>query len=174
MEAYQRRFGECDATGACFISTTRQSAITGLLSTGATIGAVSSGAIADRVSLIQTQPKRTLKLTLSARSQEDLYPFHRHLPDRCRYRGESTLRSISVDRLSDMTDIIPKHLRSNPRRSTPNRSRSRSHLRSCSCHPGRTMSSTMARSRHRFFPVGRHHGHLGSLNVLLANANEDR
>lgn len=50
MEAYQRRFGQCDPNGTCYISTTRQSAITGLLSTGATIGAVSSGAIADRVS----------------------------------------------------------------------------------------------------------------------------
>jgi len=51
MEAYQRRFGEpSGAGGAYVISTTRQSAITGLLATGATIGAVGSGFIADKVS----------------------------------------------------------------------------------------------------------------------------
>ena len=53
MEAYQRRFGEpSGAGGAYVISTTRQSAITGLLATGATIGAVGSGFIADRVSYL--------------------------------------------------------------------------------------------------------------------------
>ena len=51
MEAYQQRFGEpAGPGGAYIISTTRQSAITGLLATGATIGAVSSGFIADKVS----------------------------------------------------------------------------------------------------------------------------
>jgi SP family sugar:H+ symporter-like MFS transporter len=50
MRAYQRRFGECDLGGTCVISTTRQSAITGLLSAGAVIGAVGSGGIAARVS----------------------------------------------------------------------------------------------------------------------------
>lgn len=49
MSAYQRRFGEVCAGGDYCISTTRQSAITGLLATGATIGAVSSGFIADKV-----------------------------------------------------------------------------------------------------------------------------
>ncbi|WVF65292.1 hypothetical protein IAT40_000016 [Kwoniella sp. CBS 6097] len=51
MESYQRRFGECDANGLCMLSTTRQSAITGLLSVGAVIGAVGSGSIADRFGL---------------------------------------------------------------------------------------------------------------------------
>jgi SP family sugar:H+ symporter-like MFS transporter len=49
MDAYQRRFGTC-VDGICTLSTTRQSAITGLLSTGATIGAVTSGSIANKVS----------------------------------------------------------------------------------------------------------------------------
>ena len=47
---YAQRFGSCDASGNCEIGTTRQSAITGLLSVGAVIGAVSSGNIAGRVS----------------------------------------------------------------------------------------------------------------------------
>ncbi|WWC90948.1 uncharacterized protein L201_005886 [Kwoniella dendrophila CBS 6074] len=51
MDSYQRRFGECDAMGVCHLSTTRQSAITGLLSVGATIGAVGSGTIADKFGL---------------------------------------------------------------------------------------------------------------------------
>jgi hypothetical protein len=51
MASYQRRFGECDAAGICALSTTRQSAITGLLSVGAVIGAVGSGSIAARVSI---------------------------------------------------------------------------------------------------------------------------
>lgn len=49
MSKYQERFGEC-IDGVCTLSTTRQSAITGLLSVGAVIGAVGSGSIADRVS----------------------------------------------------------------------------------------------------------------------------
>lgn len=49
MASYQSRFGEC-ANGVCEISTTRQSAITGLLSVGAVIGAVGSGSIANKVS----------------------------------------------------------------------------------------------------------------------------
>ncbi len=49
MPAYQRRFGEFQG-GEYVISTTRQSAITGLLSVGAVIGAVSSGSIASKVS----------------------------------------------------------------------------------------------------------------------------
>lgn len=49
MSKYQERFGEC-VDGVCTLSTTRQSAITGLLSVGAVIGAVGSGSIADRVS----------------------------------------------------------------------------------------------------------------------------
>jgi len=54
MGAYQRRFGEPSGPGGAYvISTTRQSAITGLLATGATIGAVGSGFIADRVSYLQ-------------------------------------------------------------------------------------------------------------------------
>lgn len=51
MDAYQRRFGSCDAAGVCSLSTTRQSAITGLLSVGAVIGAVGSGSVADRFGL---------------------------------------------------------------------------------------------------------------------------
>ncbi|OCF78908.1 hexose transporter [Kwoniella mangroviensis CBS 8886] len=51
MDSYQRRFGVCDASGVCTLGTTRQSAITGLLSVGATIGAVGSGSIADRFGL---------------------------------------------------------------------------------------------------------------------------
>ncbi|WRT69327.1 uncharacterized protein IL334_006311 [Kwoniella shivajii] len=51
MDSYQRRFGTCDAAGACVLTTTRQSAITGLLSVGATIGAVGSGTIADKFGL---------------------------------------------------------------------------------------------------------------------------
>ncbi|WWD21400.1 hypothetical protein CI109_105885 [Kwoniella shandongensis] len=54
MAPYQRRFGTCDAAGLCALSTTRQSAITGLLSVGATIGAVGSGSIADRLGLRTT------------------------------------------------------------------------------------------------------------------------
>ncbi|WVQ81832.1 hypothetical protein IAT38_003959 [Cryptococcus sp. DSM 104549] len=54
MDAYQRRFGECDASGVCALSTTRQSAITGLLSVGAVIGAVGSGSISDRLGLRTT------------------------------------------------------------------------------------------------------------------------
>lgn len=50
MASYQRAFGEC-ANGVCEISTTRQSAISGLLSVGAVIGAVGSGSIANRVRL---------------------------------------------------------------------------------------------------------------------------
>lgn len=49
MSKYQERFGEC-VDGICTLSTTRQSAITGLLSVGAVIGAVGSGTVADRVS----------------------------------------------------------------------------------------------------------------------------
>lgn len=49
MPKYQERFGEC-VDGICTLSTTRQSAITGLLSVGAVIGAVGSGTVADRVS----------------------------------------------------------------------------------------------------------------------------
>lgn len=48
MPKYQERFGEC-VDGICTLSTTRQSAITGLLSVGAVIGAVGSGTVADRV-----------------------------------------------------------------------------------------------------------------------------
>jgi SP family sugar:H+ symporter-like MFS transporter len=51
MESYQRRFGTCDASGVCSLSTTRQSAITGLLSVGAVIGAVGSGSVANRFGL---------------------------------------------------------------------------------------------------------------------------
>lgn len=51
MASYQRRFGECDAAGVCTISTTRQSAISGLLSVGAVIGAVGSGSVANRLGL---------------------------------------------------------------------------------------------------------------------------
>lgn len=51
MTSYQERFGEC-VNGVCTISTTRQSAITGLLSVGAVIGAVTSGSIANRVSTL--------------------------------------------------------------------------------------------------------------------------
>ncbi|ODN92108.1 hexose transporter [Cryptococcus wingfieldii CBS 7118] len=54
MSQYQSRFGTCDASGICSLSTTRQSAITGLLSVGATIGAVGSGSIADRFGLRTT------------------------------------------------------------------------------------------------------------------------
>lgn len=50
MPKYQERFGEC-VDGVCTLSTTRQSAITGLLSVGAVIGAVGSGTVADRVSV---------------------------------------------------------------------------------------------------------------------------
>lgn len=50
MSKYQERFGEC-VDGVCTLSTTRQSAITGLLSVGAVIGAVGSGSIADRFGL---------------------------------------------------------------------------------------------------------------------------
>ncbi|AAW44539.1 hexose transport-related protein, putative [Cryptococcus deneoformans JEC21] len=50
MSKYQERFGEC-IDGVCTLSTTRQSAITGLLSVGAVIGAVGSGSIADRFGL---------------------------------------------------------------------------------------------------------------------------
>lgn len=53
MESYQRRFGEC-VDGVCTLSTTRQSAITGLLSVGAVLGAVGSGSIADRFGLRMT------------------------------------------------------------------------------------------------------------------------
>ncbi|KAK1922999.1 hexose transporter [Papiliotrema laurentii] len=53
MDAYQRRFGTC-VDGICTLSTTRQSAITGLLSTGATIGAVTSGSIANKIGLRKT------------------------------------------------------------------------------------------------------------------------
>ncbi|WVR08832.1 hypothetical protein IAU60_005890 [Kwoniella sp. DSM 27419] len=51
MASYQKRFGECDAAGMCVLTSTRQSAITGLLSVGAVIGAVGSGSIADRFGL---------------------------------------------------------------------------------------------------------------------------
>ncbi|WVO14431.1 hypothetical protein L204_102064 [Cryptococcus depauperatus] len=54
MRRYQERFGTCDSAGVCSLSTTRQSAITGLLSVGATIGAVGSGFIADRLGLRST------------------------------------------------------------------------------------------------------------------------
>ncbi|WVQ72697.1 hypothetical protein IAR50_002257 [Cryptococcus sp. DSM 104548] len=54
MSQYQSRFGTCDAAGVCALSTTRQSAITGLLSVGATIGAVGSGSVADRFGLRTT------------------------------------------------------------------------------------------------------------------------
>ncbi|KAK8843946.1 hypothetical protein IAR55_006738 [Kwoniella newhampshirensis] len=54
MSAYQRRFGTCDAAGICALSTTRQSAITGLLSVGATIGAVGSGTVASKLGLRTT------------------------------------------------------------------------------------------------------------------------
>jgi hypothetical protein len=61
MEAYQRRFGEpAGPGGAYIISTTRQSAITGLLATGATIGAVSSGFIANKVSQAADLTERLL------------------------------------------------------------------------------------------------------------------
>ncbi|XAO26012.1 hypothetical protein I312_104845 [Cryptococcus bacillisporus CA1280] len=50
MPKYQERFGEC-VDGICTLSTTRQSAITGLLSVGAVIGAVGSGTVADRFGL---------------------------------------------------------------------------------------------------------------------------
>lgn len=50
MDAYKNRFGSCDAAGVCALSTTRQSAVTGLLSLGATIGAVCSGYISNKVS----------------------------------------------------------------------------------------------------------------------------
>jgi SP family sugar:H+ symporter-like MFS transporter len=53
MASYQQRFGEC-SNGVCAISTTRQSAITGLLSVGAVIGAVSSGSIANKFGLRMT------------------------------------------------------------------------------------------------------------------------
>lgn len=59
MGAYQRRFGEPSGPGGSYIiSTTRQSAITGLLATGATIGAVGSGFIADRVSHLHVSENR--------------------------------------------------------------------------------------------------------------------
>ncbi|KAL7422677.1 hypothetical protein Q5752_001968 [Cryptotrichosporon argae] len=54
MDSYKQRFGDCDSTGTCTISTTRQSAITGMLSLGAIFGAVGSGAIADRLGLRMT------------------------------------------------------------------------------------------------------------------------
>lgn len=57
MQSYQSRFGEC-VDGVCTLSTTRQSAITGLLSVGAVIGAVGSGNIANRVRLITTPVAR--------------------------------------------------------------------------------------------------------------------
>lgn len=49
MDAYKNRFGECDAAGVCALSTTRQSAVTGLLSLGATFGAVCSGYVSNKV-----------------------------------------------------------------------------------------------------------------------------
>lgn len=55
MPKYQERFGEC-VDGVCTLSTTRQSAITGLLSVGAVIGAVGSGTVADRVSVFFLWP----------------------------------------------------------------------------------------------------------------------
>jgi SP family sugar:H+ symporter-like MFS transporter len=51
MQQYSRRFGVCDAAGLCSMPTKRQSIITGILSIGAFIGALSSGAIASRVSV---------------------------------------------------------------------------------------------------------------------------
>lgn len=52
MRSYQQRFGECSAAGVCELTATRQSAITGLLSVGAVIGAVGSGSIASRVCFV--------------------------------------------------------------------------------------------------------------------------
>ncbi len=49
MARYQARFGVCDANGACTLPTQRQSTITGILSVGAFLGALSSGVIAGRV-----------------------------------------------------------------------------------------------------------------------------
>ncbi|KAK4686949.1 MFS transporter, SP family, sugar:H+ symporter, partial [Tremellales sp. Uapishka_1] len=54
MPQYQKNFGTCDAAGTCTISTTRESAITGLLSVGAVIGAVGSGYVSDRIGLRMT------------------------------------------------------------------------------------------------------------------------
>ncbi|ORY29639.1 putative hexose transport-related protein [Naematelia encephala] len=54
MPSYINRFGECDAAGVCAISTTRQSAITGLLSVGAVIGAVGSGSLSNMFGLRRT------------------------------------------------------------------------------------------------------------------------
>jgi hypothetical protein len=50
MDNFKERFGTCDAAGVCALSTTRQSAFTGLLSLGAIFGAVCAGTIADKVS----------------------------------------------------------------------------------------------------------------------------
>lgn len=91
MPAYQRRFGEFQG-GEYVISTTRQSAITGLLSVGAVIGAVSSGSIASKVSKwaacdLDSGGSQTLVWIAS-----DLHGFLPDPPDRSRHRGELRFR----------------------------------------------------------------------------------
>ena len=73
MRSYQSRFGEC-VNGVCEISTTRQSAITGLLSVGAVIGAVGSGSIANKVSLAIRLHQSSL-LTVSSVCDSHVLPL---------------------------------------------------------------------------------------------------
>jgi len=54
MQQYSRRFGTCDDSGFCSMPTNRQSLITGILSIGAFIGALSAGPISGRIGLRTT------------------------------------------------------------------------------------------------------------------------